>query len=129
MTGMVSISNVFFSCPNSVWLTNTLPEHVEYRDGLNTDLSKEYEDIFIHLDEWEGVEEDDLSLNSIRDPISVPDFATEFERKLDSKPVLAADVRQFLGLRFDVRYSFDLSILFPILMASAGEYRPRIYHT
>jgi hypothetical protein len=129
MTGMVSISNVFFSCPNSVWLTNTLPEHAEYRDGLNTDLSKEYEDIFIHLDEWEGVEEDDLSLNSIRDPISVPDFAAEFERKLDSKPVLAADVRQFLGLRFDVRYSFDLSILFPILMTSVGEYRPRIYHT
>ena len=42
-------------------------------------------------------EDSDIERNGLREYVgTVPDFVAEFERKLNGKPVLAADVRCFL---------------------------------
>jgi hypothetical protein len=72
-------------------LTNPLleGEAVNYR---------EYEDIFIEVKQWGAFEGSDIEENGLRSygDGTVPDFVVEFERKLDGKPSLAADVCCFL---------------------------------
>jgi len=73
-----------------------------------------YSDTFIHVSKWGSFDFSDIDENEVRDMTwvtSVPDFVTNFERELDSKP----------GLTVNVCYYFlDLSTL---ISALTGRYR------
>ena len=105
------------SCADSACLTNALSG---YLGGvLSSELVKEYKDMFIHVGNWDRLQHSDLILNNVLSAGTVPEFVAEFERKLDGKPALAADVR----------YSVDLSVCFPFLMVRVGEQRLGDYYT
>ncbi len=81
-------------CSNSACLTTALPE---IGDGvLLSALFQEYQAIFINVASWDGFQESDIQLNTLRIGESPPDFVVEFRQKLDSKPALSPDVRYFL---------------------------------
>jgi hypothetical protein len=105
------------SCSDSACLTNALSGYLG--SVLSSELVKEYKDMFIHVGNWARLQPSDLGLNDVCPPTgTVPEFVAEFERKLDGKPALAADVRYFV----------DLSVCFPFLMVGVGEQRLRVYH-
>jgi hypothetical protein len=79
-------------------LTNTLspagyPGHI-----LSSELVQQYKDNFIHVENYNRFQESDIVLNNVSLAGSAPEFVADYERKLDSKPSLAGDVRQFLEL-------------------------------
>ncbi len=74
--------------------------------------------MFIHVGNWDRLQRSDLILNHVWPTGTVAEFVAEFERKLDGRPALAADVRYFV----------DPSVCFPFLMVSVGEQRLRVYH-
>jgi hypothetical protein len=66
---------------------------------LNSELVKDFEDIFINVHEWEIFQESDIDLNNILEAsneIPAPDFVTNFERMLDRKPGLRPEVPCYL---------------------------------
>jgi hypothetical protein len=72
---------------------------------LDSAFVKEYEDIFIKVKEWGIFQHSDIELNGINDdPITAPNFVTEFERMLDRKPGLRLDVGCFLDSRSRAAY-------------------------
>ena len=84
--------------------------------------------MFIRMRIYNRFQESDIELNKVWPTELAPDFVTDFERKLDSKPALASDVRQFLNLSLalpadtpQVCYFIELSVCFAFLMVSAGE--------
>jgi hypothetical protein len=64
---------------------------VEAQPVHSSDLFQQYQRVFINVGNWGVVLEPDIDVNDIRD-------AARLERKLDSKPNLAPDVRSFLNL-------------------------------
>ena len=91
--------------PSSRYLTNALPE-----GDVDSALVREYEDIFIKVNNWGTFEDSDIEQNGLRQYVeyvdgTVPDFVAEFERELDSKPGLAPDVSCFLDHSFDADWS------------------------
>jgi hypothetical protein len=93
-----------------------LPEDTEDKRVLNSDLLKEYEDISIKGKKWGAFESSDIRLNDVRVATSVLNFVAKFEGKLDSKPVLAPDVRCFS----------DLSVHLLILAGQCRRVPPKI---
>jgi len=63
---------------------------------LDSDLVREYRDIFIKVKKWDSFDITDDGLNNVWEVDWAPDFVAEFERMLDSKPGLAPDVGSFL---------------------------------
>ena len=82
-------SMVSVSCSNSECLTNTLPEHTEYKNVNNSDLIREYKDIFVRVGMWRVFEYWDMEQNDINAWIgqSVPDFVTKLNRGWTASPV------------------------------------------
>jgi hypothetical protein len=74
---------------------NTLREVEEI---LNSALVEKYEDIFIKVEKRGSYRESDIDENDIWLETSAPDFVSDFEQELDSKPGLAVDVCCFLYL-------------------------------
>ena len=92
-------------CSSSASLTNTPPEAID-DEVIYSDLIKEYQNIFIKVNEWGKFEESDIRRNDISEVqdqglIPVPNFVASFEQKLEKMP--------------DVRYFLDLSICCSIL--------------
>jgi hypothetical protein len=72
-----------------------LPEYADDNSVLNSELVKDYEDIFINVHEWEIFQESDIDLNNILEAsneIPAPDFVTNFERMLDRRPGLRPEM-------------------------------------
>jgi hypothetical protein len=65
---------------------------------LNSAFVKKYEDTFIKVKKRGSYKESDINENHIRLETSAPDFVSNFEQQLDSKPGLADDVCYFLFL-------------------------------
>jgi hypothetical protein len=109
-------------------LTNALSPPGYLGDILSSDLVKEYDDMFIHMKDYNRFQESDIELNEVFPAESAPEFVAVYERRLDSKPALAGDVRQFLNQSLplpadppQVCYLVELSVCFTFLMVSAGE--------
>ena len=82
-------------CPKPGYLMNLLPEDDR---PVDTALVREYNSIFIKVNEWGEFEDSDIALNGVREYVTqVPDFVAASQRKLDSKPGLAREVCFFLG--------------------------------
>ncbi|KAI9437875.1 hypothetical protein F5148DRAFT_1021303 [Russula earlei] len=77
-----------FLCGDHVIFTDV----AEVSQALNSELVKEYKDIFINVSNWGDFEEADIHGNHIVEATAVPQFVTEFEKKLDSKPTVTPDL-------------------------------------
>ena len=86
---------------------------------LDSDLVREYRDIFIIVKKWDSFGSSDEGLNNLWEVDWAPDFVAEFERMLDSKPGLAPDVGSFL----------DLSVSLSILTIDVGAYCDQTFST
>jgi hypothetical protein len=86
-------------CPSSGNPTNPF---LEGDRPVDSDLVREYADIFVRVEGWGGFESSDVEGNDLGRYVNgtVPDFVAEFERKLDGKPGLAPDVCCFPLLLF-----------------------------
>ena len=73
--------------------------------------------MFIHMENWNRFQESDIDLNDVWPTSSAPEFVADYERKLDSKPALANDVRESVnfpaGRYPHVCYVVDLSVCVP----------------
>jgi hypothetical protein len=69
------------------------------------------------MENWNRFQESDIDLNDVSPTSSAPGSVADYERKLDSKPALANDVRESLNLPADrylhVCYFIDFSVHFP----------------
>jgi hypothetical protein len=82
--------------------------------------------MFFYMKDYNRFQESDTELNKIWPTESNPEFVADYERRLDSKPALVGDVRQFLNLTLaspadppQVCYFVELSVCFTFLMVSA----------
>ena len=95
-------------CPSSGQLTNAGPEG----EPVDSDLVREYKDIFIKVKMWGAFEEFDIQeneiymCNEVRAPVL--DFVTNLEQKLDRRRGLAVadDVCCFFDHSFDAHRSY-----------------------
>jgi hypothetical protein len=91
-----------------------LPEGVE-NELVYSDFIQSYESIFIIVNDWEQLGHSDLErshIDEVQEETSVPNFVTNFERRLDREPYLLPNVRRFL----------DLTVCHTILTVSVGAY-------
>ena len=89
-------------CSRSGYFTNTLHEGDK---PIDSELVREYKNIFIKVNSWGSFEYRDIRQNGLcqyDNWARVPDFVAEFERKLDIMPGLASDVCCFFDHPFDV---------------------------
>ena len=94
-------------------------EYAEDKRSLDSDLVKEYRDIFIVVENWDSFDRLDMNLNNLWEVDWSPDFVAEFERMLDSKPGLAPDVGSFL----------NSSVSLSILTINVGPYCHQTFFT
>ncbi|KAI9512458.1 hypothetical protein F5148DRAFT_1373161 [Russula earlei] len=92
--------DIMLFIPITTWqlMTFLCGDHVIFTDvaqvnqALNSELVKEYKDIFIDVSNWGDFEDADIHGNHIVEAAAVPQFVTEFEKKLESKPTVAPDL-------------------------------------
>jgi hypothetical protein len=87
----VSTSYIALSLLRTSDEANTLPEDED--SVLNSELMREYQEIFIVTNEWGVFHHSDLAWNSIQDTGSAPEFVTNFERELERRPGVEPHVR------------------------------------
>jgi hypothetical protein len=86
-------------CPSSGYLTNPLPEG---EPVVESNLVKNFEDLFIEVKNWRGFDSSDIARNWIQIcseemiQVPVPKFVEERERELNGERGLNPDVCCFL---------------------------------
>ena len=73
------------------------------KGDVDSVLMREYNNLFIKVNEWGSFEDSNIERNGLREYIhdgTVPDFVAEAERDLDSKLGLSPDVCCFLQGHF-----------------------------
>ena len=99
--------NGSYISPSSARLTNTL---LKGERVLDSDLVNNYKAFFINVERFDSgnLRQSDIELNEIVEESRPPEFVTEFEERLDSRPGIAPDVCNL----------FDLSVYLLVLIVS-----------